>query len=324
MSLVRIRDVVAAAVLCVVAFAPVPAPAAERADPTYRPWTSAKGDTVNAVFAREADGYVHLRKADGRSVRIKRQDLSADDQTYLDGLRGAAGLESGTAAAAIQRPQAATDFLPEEPGGPELASQDGAMWWIGKAVVSSNFDWQAISNTYTQRFDTFYCHRTVPAGYRLIVVKCVIKALTNDVKAIDSLNALRTPLAGKLPLVGKNMLVSDEERKVLAGQYRLVDSTGITLFSDTQKKRFTAMWLVLPAAKAGAYFLETGDQPLFGGLASNPPWHRTLAVKNGFTGLLEVGRPASVALFFGIPVDLDPLSLCLSIEGQGNVMLATQ
>lgn len=325
MTPAQLKNVFGTACLAMIACLLLTPSAVAQVKASYRAWTSAKGDTVNAVFVSDADGYVHLRKTDGKTVRIKRADLSKADQAYLDGLRNAAAAEPGTPAPAPAGEQAASDFLPEDTPMPAATDPAGVQWSIGQAVVCSNFDGQHISNTYTQKFDTFYCYRKVPAGYRLIVVKCSIKALTKDPEAIDKLNKLRAPQADKLPFIGKNMLISEEQRKQLTGEYRLLNATNITLVADTPRRRFTALWLVLPPAKRGAYFLETGgDQPFFGGVASKPPWYKTLTVMNGFTGLLEVGKPASVALFYGIPVDIDPGTLRLSVEGQGGMLLSIE
>lgn len=293
---------------------------------TYRAWTSAKGDTVNAVMLSCSNNVVMLKKADGKVLRIKRADLSAGDQAYLDGLQEEGDpvrIETPAPVAASVQP--AGDFLPEDAIAPALTNAVGASWFIGKAVVTSNFDGREISNVYTQKFDTFYCYRKVPPGYRLIIVKCLITALADDPEAVDKLNVQRAPMVDKLPFIGNNLLVSNDERKKLAGKYRLLNSTNINLTCESPKKRYTAQWLVLPPAKGGAYFLENGtDKPFFGGQSAKPPWYKACSVQNGFTGLLEVGKPAAVALFYGVPVDLDPGTLRIEIEGQGRTQLMVE
>ena len=143
----------------------------------------------------------------------------------------------------------------------------------------------------------------------------------DDPEAIDKLNKLRTKKAEALPIIGQNLLISDDQKKHLTGKHRVLNATEVTMMSDAAHKRFTALWMVLPPAKGGAYFLEpSGEKPLFGGPASKPPWYKALAVMNGFTGLLEVGKPASLALFYGIPADMDPSGLRLEIEGQGGIV----
>lgn len=292
---------------------------------SYRAWTSARGDTVNAVMLSCSNGVVMLRKVDGKVLKIKSADLSAADQAYLVGLQEDAAAPAEARAPAGTSTQPATDFLAEDAGSPVATNIAGAQWFIGKAVVCSNFDGHYISNIYTQKFDTFYCYRKVPPGYRLIIVKCLITALTSDPEAVDKLNKLRASMAEKLPIIGNNLLIGDGLRKDLAGKYRLLNATNITLHCEVPKKRYTAQWLVLPPAKGGAYFLENGNEkPFFGGQASKSPWIKACSVQSGFTGLLEVGKPASVALFYGVPVNMDPGTLRIEIEGQSGMLLSVE
>ncbi|MEI6807769.1 MAG: hypothetical protein WCN95_03525 [bacterium] len=307
--------------LCVVMLLP----ASAQIKVTYRAWTSARGDTVNAVMLSCSNSVVMLRKVDGKVLKIKSTDLSAADQAYLVGLQEESAVSAETQASPGANTQSASDFLAEEAGSPVATNIAGAQWFIGKAVVCSNFDGHYISNIYTQKFDTFYCYRKMPPGYRLIIVKCVITALASDPEAVNKLNKLRAPLAEKLPIIGNNLLISDGQNKDLGGKYRLMNATNITLRCDAPRKRYTTQWLVLPPAKGGAYFLENGsEKPFFGGQASKPPWFKTCSVQNGFTGLLEVGKPASVALFYGIPVDMDPGMLRIEIEGQSGMLLSVE
>ena len=48
-----------------------------------RTWTSRSGATVEGTLVERSGGWVSLRKADGRLVRIRERDLSDDDQAFL-------------------------------------------------------------------------------------------------------------------------------------------------------------------------------------------------------------------------------------------------
>ena len=49
-----------------------------------RSWTSKKGDKVQAVFIKESSGIVLLKKADNKTIKIKRSFLSDLDNSYID------------------------------------------------------------------------------------------------------------------------------------------------------------------------------------------------------------------------------------------------
>ena len=53
----------------------------------YRTWSSVKGTTVEARLVRDADGTVTLCKRTGKTIKVKRTYLSAEDRQYLDTLR---------------------------------------------------------------------------------------------------------------------------------------------------------------------------------------------------------------------------------------------
>jgi len=55
-----------------------------------RIWTSTKGDTIEASFNKVMYGVVTLKKTDGKTVKIKKTALSADDQKLIDQLVNAA------------------------------------------------------------------------------------------------------------------------------------------------------------------------------------------------------------------------------------------
>jgi len=48
-----------------------------------RTWTSTKGDTIEASFNKVMYGVVTLKKADGKTIKIKKTALSADDQKLV-------------------------------------------------------------------------------------------------------------------------------------------------------------------------------------------------------------------------------------------------
>ena len=281
----------------------------------FRVWTSSKGSSVTAIFVQEEDGMVQLRNADGKKLSIKRTDLSKEDLKYLDGQQSAA-------------PAAAEKPLPEEPKAAEAEVADpvpgqggqGA-WLISQATIVTNYEGHDISSAYTQRFENAYCSRTAPQGHRLVLVKCSIKARTADADAIDKLNTIRTPMAEKLELIGKSLLVSDSDKRELIGGYRLVNAADVAIVTSPGN-RCQAAWVILPPDRCGIFFFETGsDKPVLGGVRAKPPWHHTCTTRNGFSGLLEVGKPAQVTFLFCVPRSLDLHTVKLEIEGQGGLPL---
>ncbi|MFA7173694.1 MAG: thioredoxin-like domain-containing protein [Kiritimatiellia bacterium] len=64
--------------------------AEEGADNTnvVRTWTSATGDKIEAAYEKTLYGLIHLKKADGTTIKIKKPALSAEDQKFIDDLAG--------------------------------------------------------------------------------------------------------------------------------------------------------------------------------------------------------------------------------------------
>lgn len=53
---------------------------------TVRTWTSTTGDKIDASYDKTLYGLIHLKKADGTILKIKKTALSAEDQKFVDGL----------------------------------------------------------------------------------------------------------------------------------------------------------------------------------------------------------------------------------------------
>jgi len=282
-----------------------------------RVWTSIQGRSVTAVLMKDEGDAVQLRAAGGKKLSINRLDLSAKDIEYLDGLRGVSPAAPGLS------PVEATRAQPDEP---ETALEQadpapGSPWSINNVGVVTNSGGIDISNAYTQKFETAYCSRTAPQGHRLVLVKCSIEARSADREAIDKLNRIREPMAEKLELIGKALVVSDADKKDLTGEYRMINAEDVTL-STPSSNRCQAAWIILPEDRCGMYFFENGtNKPVFGGVPSRQPWHHACTSRNGFAGLIEVGKPAPVGFLFCVPRSLDLHTVKLEIEGQGGLPL---
>jgi hypothetical protein len=73
--------------------APAPTPAGPKLKksaniPGLRAWKSSSGATINAAFVEASDGFITLKRGDGRPVRIMLQNLSEADQLYLASTHG--------------------------------------------------------------------------------------------------------------------------------------------------------------------------------------------------------------------------------------------
>lgn len=55
-----------------------------------RTWTSTTGDKIDAAYDKTLYGLIHLKKADGTTIKIKKTALSAEDQKFIDGLADSA------------------------------------------------------------------------------------------------------------------------------------------------------------------------------------------------------------------------------------------
>jgi hypothetical protein len=56
--------------------------------PGLRAWKSSSGATINAAFVEASEGFITLKRGDGRPVRIMLQHLSEADQLYLASAHG--------------------------------------------------------------------------------------------------------------------------------------------------------------------------------------------------------------------------------------------
>jgi|GEM_PF-6651583 len=306
---------VCAAIVFFVSFPVIPVVAK---DVSYRVWTSAKGgNAITAILADEKDEVVRLKMPDGRMMQIKRADLSAGDQSYLDEIRAEKEREREAAEKAAANPPAPEMTAPEVPLAPDFA---GLVWLLTNCTLYGTSEGKDISASYTERVDNMMVTKTPPVGYRLVLLKCRLAALSADPNAIDKLAAIRKTQADRVPFIGNTLLIGDSERKQLTGQYMMFDLNAFCLTNNAMYI-FKPQWLVRQDEYRGPYLLnDKSGKPVFSA-ATMPmrPWNRTCQEIKGFTGLLESGRLVDLEIVFAVIKNMDLSGMRAKIEGQFSV-----
>ncbi len=145
-----------------------------------------------------------------------------------------------------------------------------------------------------------------PEKHRLIVVEFSLTALKSDPECFEKLIECRKPIAKKIPIFGKLMLLGLETKEKRAeygytGEYRMFDMAAVKLVLADGRK-LSPLWITgrydQALVAAGRGLTSAGGQ-------TKPPWcagYRTaFRGENSFTALLESSKPTNVGCLIAIP-----------------------
>ena len=198
------------------------------------------------------------------------------------------------------------------------ASADGepkGSWAVTDATV------QALDKSYAERYATGMFQIGAKEDTRLVLVRCQVKPLIADDKAVEKLADRRKQLAERISDKGPagaavkgRIALSATESAVLSGKFRFF-AMELLVVTDGKGKKRRPLWGTLPAPKLtlyGAPAALTGHAE-----AAREPagWGGTLRAEGVFVGVLEVGKASPVSFLYGLPKDAKLDELKVSLEG---------
>jgi hypothetical protein len=198
-----------------------------------------------------------------------------------------------------------------------VSADDGpkAVWSVTDATAL------ALDKPHVENYATGTFQLRPKDDTRLYLVRCQVKPLVADDRAVERLADRRKQLAdnvsNKSPsgaAVKDRVALSAAESAALTGKYRFFAMELLVVTDDKGKKR-RPVWGTLPPAKLtlyGAPAALTGHAA-----AGREPagWGGTLRAESVFVGVLEVGKTSPVAFLYGLPKDVKLDELKVSLEG---------
>ena len=194
------------------------------------------------------------------------------------------------------------------------AGAQTSKWSLGEVSVSKKFGLWNNAYPFEENMGAAIFTVKPDAGEELVSVRFSISALAADTEAVAKLAGRRETLAETVPVFGKLLLIGPKQKVALTGAYRMFDMQDLVLIIRNIER--SPRWVVEP--HASGYFVGSGSIST-GGWECSAPWHLANRTSTSFTGLLEVGKPATITLLFSVPKGADIKAALLRIVGQDSV-----